>query len=1017
MIPSSDHIKKPILFALSLTFLLLFGIFVSGTYYLMHEHISDKVRDKLVSVKRLLAVVEAEQATEMNDAMEPVLADPSLTAAFVARDQPELLREAKSHFAKILDSYTAISLTFLDREGVTVLRVQEPGRYGDRMESIVLAKVIASGEPASGIEIATSGVVCLRVVRPWLLQGELAGYVELSEDFDKVFDEIHQILNVDLFVSIDKKVLNRAVLEANRGGGSLHQWDLLKHYVITKQTMEKVSAAVKDSFKDLVDCSEENHLTELLRIRQGQEIFLSGILALTDVNGNDVGDIVTVVDVTKEENNLLTVGSIIAGACFLLGTLLFLVFTFFLSHLENRLLASRRALEDEIAERVRTEEKIKEQKEFLSSVINSLSHPFYVIDVLTHKIALANRASGILNFPDGVTCYQLTHHQEIPCTGEDHPCTIDQILTTGKSAVLEHIHSDSNGGKRTIEIYGHPVFDRQGKIVQVIEHCLDITLRKMTEENLLQAKIAAEAASLAKSQFLANMSHEIRTPMNGILGFTDLLLTMEMGESQHEYLGLIKKSADRLMDIVVDILDVAKIEAGRVELIHEPFSLAQLISDSVGVMAVKAHQKNLELVYAISRQAPPLLIGDAGRLRQIIVNLVNNAIKFTETGEVVLRVEVLGPVLPEAEEVSLQISVRDTGIGVPLDKQKIIFESFSQADGSMSRKYGGTGLGLTICEQLVSLMGGEIWVESQAGQGSLFAFTVRLGLSPDFALLPVAAEEGLEALTVLIVEDNATTLEILAEMLAGVVAKVLTVADGEQALAVMAASPVDVLVVDELMPGMAGVALLQQIWQDRARYCSAGKGLFPIMLHNTDQLVGKGLDEGFVVAARLVKPVSRQALLAAIQRATVSGQTATVEALPMASVGTATPKLRILLAEDDQINRILALALLEDQGYQVTAVSNGQMALAALPDGFDLVLMDVQMPEMDGMEATRRIRAQEEGSGRHLPIIAMTAHAMPRDRTLCLEAGMDEYVAKPIHPETLYTLLDSYERKKGCLGV
>ncbi|MDD5759865.1 MAG: response regulator [Desulfobulbaceae bacterium] len=1002
MIPPNDQIKKPILFALSLTFFLLFAIFVYGAYFLMHEHISEKVRDKLASVSRLLAAVEEEETAEMNGTMEAILADETLTAAFVARDREALKREAAIHFAKIFDTYTVTSLSFHDSAGVSVLRTHDPKHYGDRMASMVLVKAIESGRSTSGLELAPSGSIVLRVVRPWLRQGELLGYVEIGQNIDKVISDIHQILEVDLFVFINKKVLQEDVWKRGEGSGEQRQWELLQNYVIDKQTMKELPAPLLGMLKDLVDCSDEDHLSELLRIRQGPSVLYGGILPLIDASGSDVGDIVVVVDVTKDEDAMLRVAGILAVACFLLGAVLFFVFTLFLAHLEGRLLASRQELQNEIAERTMAEEKVKAQKDFLYSVINSVSHPFYVIDVSNRKITLANMASGIMNFPDGVTCYELSHHRQIPCEGDEHPCTIKQILETGKSAVLEHVHFDASGGKRYIEIHGHPVFDRQGKIVQVIEHCLDITMRKMVEENLLQAKNAAEEASRAKSQFLANMSHEIRTPMNGILGFTGLLLAMEQGTAQREYLRMVKQSADRLMDIVADILDVAKIEAGKVELSNEPFSLAQLVQDSVGVLAVKAHEKNLDLVYSLNRQIPAMLIGDSGRLRQIIVNLVSNAIKFTDEGEVVVRVEVLGPAKAGDTEYCLKITVRDTGIGVPLDKQRVIFDSFSQADGSMSRKYGGTGLGLTICEQLVKLMGGEIWVESLPGQGALFAFTVRLGLpcGPPFQMTQEVAD--LAAVSVLIVDDNASTREVLHEMLADVVAQVVTVADGEQALVALADSPVDVIVIDALLPEMDGAALLRQL-----RDNSNMAGLRAIMLHHTDQCVDGKDDRELGIGVRLFKPLSRPSLLQAIQRVMAMPQPESVvdpQTQPQAA-GVGQRKARILLAEDDPINQTLALALLDEQGYDVTAVSNGRQALAAVNDGFDLVLMDVQMPEMDGLEATRQIRTEEQGTGRHLPIIAMTAHSMPKDRALCLEAGMDDYVAKPIHPETLYALL------------
>jgi len=863
---------------------------------------------------------------------------------------------------------------------------------------------MAKHEPASGLEISPAGDITLRLIQPWKQEGKLLGYLEIEKNIGKVIDDIHKILQVDIFVFVAKKALSQAEWERGGKQGDLRQWGLLQNYVLNTQTMATIPPALLNFLKDLVDCSEEEHLSSLVRIRHNKELLQGGIMPLLDASGKDIGDIVVVVNITKEQAALLKVASLIAMACLLLGGLLFLAFTLFLSRLETRLLTSQQNLQEENAARLKASNKLAAQKEFLTTIINSLNTPFYVIEVSTRKIALANMASGIMNFPEGVTCHQLSHHRDTPCEGDEHPCTIARILTSGKSVRLEHIHYDANGSRRYLEIHGHPIFDQQGKIVQVIEHCLDITLRKITEENLVQAKLAAEEASLAKSQFLANMSHEIRTPMNGILGFTDLLLGMEMEENHLEYVRFIKQSAERLMDIVSDILDVSKIEAKKVELVREPFALAQLVNDSVGVMAVKAHEKNLELVYSISPQAPAVVVGDAGRLRQIIINLVNNAIKFTEAGEVILRVELTDSLPLADDEVCLQISVQDTGIGVPIDKQKSIFDSFSQADGSMSRKYGGTGLGLTICEQLIHLMGGEIWVESSPGQGATFTFTARLGLPKGLFPRDTTEVKGLESLSILIADDHAATRQVIAEMLEGVVAKVTTVADSDQALAALAGASCDVLLIDAGLPGMAANALLRQAGQDTPRARPR-----VVILQNTDQRVEDKDDQALGIGARLFKPVSREALLTAIQRAIAPAKLA--KDLPV-NPPTEAPaaKMRILLAEDDPINQMLALALLEDQGYQVTAVGNGRQAVEAVNDDFDLVLMDVQMPEMDGIEAARRIRAAEEGSGRHLPIIAMTAHALPQDRQLCLEAGMDDYVAKPINPETLYALLVRYRQ-------
>ena len=1037
---SSDQIKKPILFALSLTFLLLFGIFVYGTYYLLQEHVTDKVRDKLANVKSLLASVIKEETSVLNGALESIMADGVLAAAFVAQDREGMLQTIKTHLAKVGDPSPVNSFIFYDRQGIAFLRTQGPTPSGESTGSLVLEKSIASHEPASGIELATSGKLNLRVVQPWRHQGELLGYLETGKEIGAVIDNIHQILNTDIVLFIAKKGVDKAEWQKSGGVGELRDWDLLQHYVIVKQTMNEIPTQLIEFLKQLVDCSGEAHLNSILRLRQDQQIYRGGIMPVFNANGEDVGDMTVVVDVTKDETSLMRVASMAAGACFLLGSSLFVVFTLFLGRLQNRLFASRQKLRDEIAERVRAEENLLKQKDFLFSVINSVSHPFYVIDVGNRVISLANKASGILNYPEGVTCYQLSHHRDRPCGDEDHPCTIDRIMATGKSVVLEHIHYDANGRRRYIEIYGHPVFDRQGKIVQVIEHCLDITLRRMTEDDLRQAKIVADEANRAKSQFLANMSHEIRTPMNGILGFTSLLLGMEMGESQREHLGLIKRSADRLLDIVTDILDFSRIEAGKIELVHEPFRLAQLLSDSIGVLAVKAHEKNLELIYFIDRQAPAILIGDAGRLRQIIINLVNNAIKFTDQGEIEVRVEVVaGPAVVGDGQQCLRISVRDTGIGVPPEKRKVIFDSFSQADGSMSRKYGGTGLGLAICKQLIKLMGGEIWAQSNVGQGALFAFTVCLDLPPEVSGAHPGVEAELAACSVLIVDDNATTRAVFGEMLVETVSRFETAADGHQALAILGRQQFDVLVVDAAMSEMDGVALIREVRRNPAL---ARLGV--VMLRDMVQAEDIRSDSALGIGSRLYKPVSREALLAAIlrvmasERRALSGCTRKKSALPALGAGAgkgglrrgrqpakeiaaAVPmsqdmsamvlKVRILLAEDDPINQTLALALLEDQGYQVVAVDNGRKVLEIVNDGFDLVLLDVQMPVMDGLETSRAIREQEKGTGRRLPIIAMTAHAMRQDRKSCLEAGMDDYIAKPIHAGTLYETLARYHRR------
>lgn len=1003
---STEHIKRPILVALSLSFLLLFGIFVYGTYYLLQEHVADKVRDKLANVNNLLTSVIAEETVELNGTMEVVLADQVLIEAFVAKDLRSLLQQAKDHMGRLFDNYVVTSFTFLGPDGGKLLQAQDLVRDEEVLHSSVLKKAIASHGVASGVEIAPSGMVILRVVRPFIHEGRLLGYFEASKNIGEFVDHIQRILNVDLALFVNKKKLSQQAWRIEAGQRMARDWEQMNNFALVRQTMKDVPAPLIDYLRETVDCSAERHLRTILSFRQGQKVFRAGSLPFFDADGDDVGDLSVLVDVTREDALQVTVVAMVAGACFILGATMIAAFTFFLGRLQNRLIASRQALRDEIAFRKTAEENLQRQAKFLNSIIDSVSHPFYVIDIGTRKITLANKASGILNFPDGVTCYQLSHHRDYPCGNEDHPCTIDKIMATGKAVVVEHIHIAPNGSRQFVEIHGYPVFDHRGKIVQVIEHCLDITLRKMTEDNLRQAKIVAEDANRAKSQFLANMSHEIRTPMNGIIGFTDLLMGLGLSDAQQEYLGFIKSSADRLMDIVTDILDFSKIESGKIEMVSETFSVAQLLNDSVGVMAAKALEKSLELVYSVDRQLPGVAVGDAGRLRQVIINLVNNAIKFTDEGEVEVRAALGEPLSVGDEKVCLKISVRDTGIGIPLEKQGVIFESFSQADGSMSRKYGGTGLGLAICEQLVKLMGGKIWVESEIGQGSVFTFTVQLGIQNRGIAAPIAGESELAEIAVLIAEGNATARNVVRDMLSGVVARIETAWDADQAIELMERARFDILIVDEALPGLEKSPLEAIAVRE--------KDNFPVVVMRRAIRVSGEATFPWVGVVSVIKPVNRENLISTICRALSKNKTSLHRAASREKVaGSLAENVRILLVEDDPINQMLAMALLEDQGYSVRAASNGREAVDVIEEGFDVVLMDVQMPEMDGLEATRRIREREKGTGRHVPIVAMTAHAMRQDQERCLEAGMDDYVSKPINAEALYATLERLVRRGG----
>jgi signal transduction histidine kinase/CheY-like chemotaxis protein len=927
-------------------------------------------------------------------------------------------------------------LHFHTAEGVSFLRFHAPERFGDAQFDVRPSVRMANTEkrPITGFEIGplSSG---FRYVFPVFHGEEHLGSTDTSITFKAIREAMATIdPSHEYAFMLRRDALNKVMLKDKRG---LYQSaPINEDFMVTNLQLKlpdaapPPSAAVNEVNERLladprVRANMAAALTFTLPVSTATDDWGVSFVPVKDVQDQDVAYIVSYgkapFSTTLRNDFFLTL---------LLATLSLVA----LAGFSWRIMRSRSAVELE--------------KQKLQAIMDTIADGLYVMNQQGIVTLINPALTDLLGFGADELVGHIGHdvfhaheavHPEIADNGTRESgvkvpleqCPIYSVVHRGGGFFGEQSFWRKDGSLIFVEVASQPIIGEGLNVIGSVTAFRDITRRKETETALIDARIAAEDSNRAKSEFLANMSHEIRTPMNGVIGMTELALDTELTEEQREYLRIVKSSSESLLTILNDILDFSKIEAGKLLIEHISFNLRRTVDDTLKTLALRAHSKGLELIGDIAPDAPLLLLGDPGRVRQVLVNLIGNAIKFTDAGQIIVRVEGVSDVHADVptttraanapleagkieqegkgdsvgEQVGVHFAISDSGIGIPPEKLDTIFEAFSQEDSSITRKYGGTGLGLTISARLTEMLGGRLWVESEMGRGSTFHFTALFERDEQHQAPPVVSQ--LTGCRVLLVDDNPVNRLVLSRTLASSGALVSEAVSGIEALLVLEAytAHFDLVLLDACMPELDGFDTAKRILA--MPHCAE----IPLVMLSSAGIKGDAQrcrEIGF--SAYLTKPVARDELLLALSRVLDAPREKQAQLVTRHLIKDEQTPLNVLLIEDNRTNQMLATKLLERWGHRVCVADNGLLGVEALAERhFDVVLMDMMMPVMDGLEATRRIRSTEQSSGApRTPIIAMTANAMQGDRESCIEAGMDDYLAKPIKSQELQQIVQRY---------